>query len=159
MKVDVSCLVNGRPYSAAVPTNATLVELLRDGLRLHGCRVACDAEVCGSCTVLVDGKPVAACATFAFEVDGSQVETIEGLSETAARLHPIQQAFLETNAFQCGFCTAGLVMSVKALLANNPSPDDRTIREWLGSNVCRCTGYNSILAATRLAAERLKGSV
>jgi len=158
MKIDVSCFVNGRPYAAAVPTNKTLAELLREDLRLQGCRVACDADVCGACTVIVDGKPMAACATFAFEIDGSHVETIEGLSESAARLHPIQQAFLETNAFQCGFCTAGLVISVKALLAIDPSPDDHAIQAWLGSNICRCTGYKSILAATRLAASRLRSS-
>jgi aerobic carbon-monoxide dehydrogenase small subunit len=158
MKVDVNCTVNGRPHSAAVLTNRTLAELLRDDLNLQGCRIACDAEVCGACTVLVDGKPVAACSTFAFEVDGAHVETIEGLSHGGC-LHSIQEAFLEANAFQCGFCTSGIVMSVKALLATHPAPDDAIILEWLRSNVCRCTGYKTILAATRLAADRLRGAV
>jgi aerobic carbon-monoxide dehydrogenase small subunit len=156
MKVDVNCTINGRAHSAAVSTNRTLAELLRDDLNLQGCRIACDAEVCGACTVIADGKPVAACATFAFEADGADIETIESLSD-GGRLHPIQQAFLEANAFQCGFCTGGLVMSVKALLAAHPAPDDETILEWLRSNVCRCTGYKTILKATRLAADRLRG--
>jgi aerobic carbon-monoxide dehydrogenase small subunit len=158
MKVDVNCTVNGRPHSAAVLTNRTLAELLRDDLNLQGCRIACDAEVCGACTVLVDGKPVAACSTFAFEADGAHVETIESLSDGGC-LDSIQEAFLETNAFQCGFCTSGIVMSVKALLAVHPVPDDATILEWLRSNVCRCTGYKTILAATRRAADRLRGAV
>jgi len=156
MKDDLSCVVNGRARSVAVPINRTLAEFLRDDLNLNGCRVACDGAVCGSCTVLLDGKPVASCSTFAFEAEGAKIETIESLSEGPTKLHPIQQAFLETNAFQCGFCTAGLVMSVKALLAAHPSPDDKTISEWLRSSVCRCTGYKTILEATRLAAARLR---
>lgn len=156
MKGDLNCVVNGKARSVVVALNRTLAEFLRDDLNLRGCRVACDGAVCGACTVLLDGKPVASCSTFAFEADGAHVETIESLSSGPLSLHPIQQAFLETNAFQCGFCTAGLVMSVKALLAAHPSPDDKTIAEWLRSNVCRCTGYKTILEATRLAAARLK---
>jgi aerobic carbon-monoxide dehydrogenase small subunit len=155
MQAVVNLKVNGQPSSFSVPTNKTLAELLSDDLHLSGCRVACDADVCGSCTVLIDGRPSAACSTFAFQVDGSHVETIEGLSD-GRHLHPIQQAFLEANAFQCGFCTAGFVMSVKALLAAHPEPEDDTILEWLRSNVCRCTGYKTILAAARLAAERMR---
>jgi aerobic carbon-monoxide dehydrogenase small subunit len=154
MKVELSVEVNGRRHSLSVATNRTLAEMLREDLNLTGCRVACDGEVCGSCTVIIDGQPAAACSTFAFQINGSQIETIEGLSHDG-NLHPIQQAFLEANAFQCGFCTAGLVMSVKALLAFNPAPDDQTILDWLKSNVCRCTGYQSILAATQLAAKRI----
>jgi carbon-monoxide dehydrogenase small subunit len=157
MKIDLAFQVNGRHRSISAATNRTLAELLREDLNLPGCRVACDGEVCGSCTVIVDGQPTAACSTFAFEVDGSQIETIEGLSSDGS-LHPIQQAFLEANAFQCGFCTAGLVMSVKALLAVHPQPDDQTMLDWLKSNVCRCTGYQTILAATRLAAKRMASS-
>lgn len=156
MKTDLNLRINGRAHWLSVPTSTTLAELLRQDLRLTGCRVACDGEVCGACTVLLDGQPVAACATFAFQADGAEVETIEGLA-VGNDLHPIEQAFLETNAFQCGFCTAGFVMSVKGLLATNPAPDDAIIQGWLKSNVCRCTGYKSILAATRLAAERMRG--
>jgi aerobic carbon-monoxide dehydrogenase small subunit len=155
MRVVVNVEVNGRRCSLSVPPHKTLAELLRDDLNLSGCRVACDGDVCGSCTVLVNGQPSAACSTFAFQVDGSRIETIEGLSDGRA-LHPIQQAFLETNAFQCGYCTAGFIMSVKALLATHPDPSDHTILEWLRPNVCRCTGYKTILAATRLVAQRMR---
>jgi aerobic carbon-monoxide dehydrogenase small subunit len=155
MQVVVDVEVNGQRCSLRVPTNKTLAELLREDLNLPGCRVACDGDVCGSCTVLVDGKPSTACSTFAFQIDGARIETIEGLSD-GRNLHPIQQAFLEANAFQCGFCTSGFVMSVKGLLAAHPDPADHTILEWLRSNVCRCTGYKSILAATKLAAQRMR---
>jgi aerobic-type carbon monoxide dehydrogenase small subunit (CoxS/CutS family) len=157
MKADIELVVNGRRRSLSVATSKTLAEVIREDFYLSGCRIACDGEVCGACTVLLDGQPTAACSTLAFQADGRQVETIEGLSE-GAKLHPIQQAFLETNAFQCGFCTAGFVLSVKALLASQPDPDERAIEEWLKSNVCRCTGYKTILQATQLAASRLKVS-
>jgi aerobic carbon-monoxide dehydrogenase small subunit len=157
MKADVDLEVNGRHRSLSVATNRTLAEVIREDFHLLGCKVACDGEVCGACTVLVDGAPVAACSTLAFQADGARIETIEGLSD-GGDLHPVQQAFLEENAFQCGFCTAGFVLSVKALLAAYPEPDDETILDWLKSNVCRCTGYKTILAATRSAAERLRAS-
>jgi len=155
MKTDVTFEVNGQHRSLSIATSKTLADVIREDLHLIGCRIACDGEVCGACTVLIDGAPMAACSTLAFEADGSRIETIEGLSQ-GIDLHPIQQAFLEADAFQCGFCTAGFVMSVKALLAAHPEPDEATIRDWLKSNVCRCTGYNTILAATRMAAARLK---
>ena len=157
MKADIDLAVNGRRRSLSVATSKTLAEVIREDFHLSGCRIACDGEVCGACTVLLDGQPTAACSTLAFQADGKRVETIEGLSE-GAELHPIQQAFLEANAFQCGFCTAGFVLSVKALLASQPDPDERAIEEWLKSNVCRCTGYKTILQATQLAARRLKVS-
>jgi aerobic-type carbon monoxide dehydrogenase small subunit (CoxS/CutS family) len=155
MELELNLSVNGRRCSRRISPSVTLAEFLREDLHLTGCRVACDSEVCGACTVLLDGRPVAACSTFAFQAEGTRIETIEGLSN-GAELHPVQQAFLETNAFQCGFCTAGLVLSVKALLEADPEPDDPTILEWLRANVCRCTGYKPILAATRLAAERMR---
>ena len=155
METDIHLEVNGRRRSLSVVTNKTLAEVIREDFHLTGCRIACDGEVCGACTVLVDGEPVAACSTLAFQADGARIETIEGLSN-GADLHPIQQAFLEANAFQCGFCTAGFVLSVKALLAAHSEPDEQTIRDWLKANVCRCTGYKTILAATRSAAGRLK---
>jgi aerobic-type carbon monoxide dehydrogenase small subunit (CoxS/CutS family) len=157
--VDVTFCVNGRELSADVPSSTTLADFLRDDLHLTGCRVSCDSGVCGSCTVLVDGSPVAACSTFVFEVDKSSIETIEGLTAPDGRLHPIQQAFLQANAFQCGFCTSGFILSVKALLETHPSPDEVIIREWLKANICRCTGYKSIIEATRLAGAVLEARV
>jgi len=157
MQIDLTININGQERLLSVATSRTVADVLREDLNLTGCRVACDGEVCGSCTVLIDGLPAAACSTFAFQVDGSRIETIEGLS-VGGDLHVIQQAFLEANAFQCGFCTAGFIMSVKALLAVDPAPTDDTIREWLKSNICRCTGYQTILEATRRAAKRIGGS-
>jgi carbon-monoxide dehydrogenase small subunit len=154
MQIDLTVNVNGQEKVLSVATSRTVADVLREDLNLTGCRVACDGEVCGSCTVLIDGLPAAACSTFAFQVDGSRIETIEGLS-AGGDLHVIQQAFLEANAFQCGFCTSGFIMSVKALLAVDPAPTDDTIREWLKSNICRCTGYQTILEATRRAAKRM----
>ena len=154
MQIELAVTINGQQKRVSVATNRTVADLLREDLNLTGCRVACDGEVCGSCTVLIDGSPMAACSTFAFEADGTSIETIEGLAENDV-LHAIQQAFLETNAFQCGFCTSGFVMSVKALLAVDPAPSDDAIRQWLKSNICRCTGYQTILDATRLAARRI----
>jgi carbon-monoxide dehydrogenase small subunit len=157
MQIDLTVNVNGQEKMLSVATSRTVADVLREDLNLTGCRVACDGEVCGSCTILIDGLPAAACSTFAFQVDGSRIETIEGLS-AGGDLHVIQQAFLEANAFQCGFCTSGFIMSVKALLAVDPAPTDDTIREWLKSNICRCTGYQTILEATRRAAKRIGGS-
>jgi aerobic carbon-monoxide dehydrogenase small subunit len=157
MQIDLTVNINGQERLLSVATSRTVADVLREDLNLTGCRVACDGEVCGSCTVLIDGLPAAACSTFAFQVDGSRIETIEGLS-AGGDLHVIQQAFLEANAFQCGFCTSGFIMSVKALLAVDPAPTDDAIREWLKSNICRCTGYQTILEATRRAAKRIGGS-
>src|ERR1700737_1775105 len=116
MQIELAVTVNGQQKRLSVATSRTVADVLREDLNLTGCRVACDGEVCGSCTILIDGLPAAAFSTFAFKVDGSRIETIEGLS-AGGDLHVIQQAFLEANAFQCGFCTSGFIMSVKALLA------------------------------------------
>jgi aerobic carbon-monoxide dehydrogenase small subunit len=153
--VDVTATVNGTRRAMTVATNAVLVDTLRDTLGLKGCKLACDAAVCGACTVLVDGAPVTACSTFAFEIDGKEVTTIEGLGDPATP-HPLQQAFLENDAFQCGFCTPGMILSVKALLAENPDPDDAAIRAWLGGNLCRCTGYQMIIETVRTAAAAMR---
>lgn len=143
--------VNGRAHSLDVPPETVLVDLLRDRMGLTGCKIGCDQAVCGACTVLADGVPVAACTTFAFAVEGCEITTIEGLSENS--LHPVQAAFAETGAVQCGFCTAGMVLSTVALLAREPHPDEAMIRAWLGSNLCRCTGYAGIIKAVQRAAE------
>ena len=151
--ITVLVTLNGLPRQFAVSSSDVLADVLRETCGLTGCKVGCDQGVCGACTVLVNGKPVAACATFMFAVDGKEITTIEGLAPDDG-LHHVQQAFLSCGAFQCGFCTAGMIMSVVALLMEDPDPDEETIRTWLGGNLCRCTGYNPIVAAVREAARR-----
>lgn len=148
--VPISLTLNGKTHDLAVAPNIVLADLLRDRFALTGCKVGCDEGVCGACTVLIDNIPVAACATFAFAADGHSVLTIEGLC-LGGVLNRIQQAFLATGAFQCGFCTPGMILSIVALLAHDPDPDDETIRDWLGGNICRCTGYRQIVDAVRHA--------
>jgi carbon-monoxide dehydrogenase small subunit len=145
--------VNSVARDLVVADNQTLADLLRDQLGLTGCKVGCDQGLCGACTVLVDGVPVAACSSFAFMAEGASVTTIEGLAERN-RIDTVQEAFIETGAVQCGFCSAGMILSVHALLRRVPDPDDTTIAHWLEAHVCRCTGYTAILAAVRLAASR-----
>jgi aerobic carbon-monoxide dehydrogenase small subunit len=147
--------INGVTRSIAVANEQTLADMLRDQLGLTGCKIGCDQALCGACTVLVDGIPIAACSRFAFMTENTSIETIEGLA-LRDRLDPVQQAFLESGAVQCGFCTAGLILSVHALLRLIPNPDDATISHWLEGHVCRCTGYSAILKAVRLAALRLQ---
>ena len=144
-------IVNGR--EAPVPTDArvSLLDFVREQLGLYGTKKGCNQGACGACTVLVDEMPVTACTTFAFEVDRKTVITIEGLAEGGG-LDPVQRAFLEHGAFQCGFCTPGMILSVKALLARHPEPDEALIRQWLNANICRCTGYQMIVEAVRAAA-------
>ena len=133
-----------------MPPRRVVADLLREDLQLPGCKIGCDQAVCGACTVLVDDLPVTACTTFAFELEGKAVTTIEGLARDGG-LHPIQRAFLEHGAFQCGFCTPGMILSVKALLARHPDPNEGLIRQWLSANICRCTGYQTIVEAVRAA--------
>jgi carbon-monoxide dehydrogenase small subunit len=154
VQLDIAITVNGRAHRLSVPPNRILADLLREELLLTGCKIGCDQAVCGACTVLVDDLPVTACTTFAFELDGKAVTTIEGLSD-GGELHPIQRAFLDHSAFQCGFCTPGMILSVKALLAHHPDPDEQTIRQWLGANICRCTGYQMIIETVLAAAKVL----
>jgi aerobic carbon-monoxide dehydrogenase small subunit len=151
--IDISVTVNGRVHRLMVPPRRVVADLLREELQLTGCKIGCDQAVCGACTVLVDDLPVTACTTFAFELDGKAVTTIEGLAGDGG-LHPIQRAFLEHGAFQCGFCTPGMILSVKALLARHPDPDEALIRWWLAANICRCTGYQMIVEAVRAAVEK-----
>ena len=150
--IDITLTISGDTHRLSVPPRRILADLLRDELQLTGCKIGCDQAVCGACTVLVGNLPVTACATFAFELDGKEVTTIEGLARDGA-LHPVQRAFLEHGALQCGFCTPAMILSVKALLARHPDPDEPLIRQWLSANICRCTGYQMIIEAVRAAAK------
>lgn len=140
------CTVNGRPITLDVRPEALLLDVLRDRLQLKGARRSCDIQVCGACTVLVDGAPVSACTYLAIEVDGRDVTTVEGLAD-GDRLHPLQEAFIDHGAVQCGFCTAGMLLTAKALLAEDPSPTPQRVAEYLRGSLCRCTGYRKILDA------------
>ncbi len=144
--------VNGENRELSVPGHWTLLDLLRDGLDLTGAKRGCDRGECGSCTVLLDGLPVYACVTLAARARGRRVATVEGLAFRDGRLDPVQQAFLEEDGGQCGFCTPGFLMSARALLDANPCPSDGEIREALSGNLCRCNAYGRILEAVRVAA-------
>lgn len=144
--------LNGRPSEVECEHQETLAEVLRDHLNLTGTKVSCDVQVCGACTVLVDGLPVSSCTFLAYEARDKNVLTIEGLSRPDGTLHPIQQAFIDEFAFQCGFCTPGMILSVKALLDENPKPSREEIIHHMDGNICRCTGYVPIVAAIQRAA-------
>jgi carbon-monoxide dehydrogenase small subunit len=143
---EIRCTVNGGPVTLQVRPEALLLDVLRDRLELKGARRSCDMQVCGACTVLVDGAPVSACTYLAVEVDGRAVLTVEGLAD-GDRLDPLQEAFIEHGAVQCGFCTAGMLLTARALLAEEPSPSPARVAEYLKGNLCRCTGYRKILDA------------
>ena len=142
----INANVNGRERELSVKSNQTLLEVLRDDLRLKGTREGCSVGVCGSCTVLVDGKPVSSCLMLASNAEGKEVLTIEGLGQ-AGNLDPVQQAFLDHQAFQCGFCTPGMIMAVKGLLNENAKPDEAEVRDYLSGNICRCGIYVEVMAA------------
>lgn len=153
--ISIRLTLNGVSKEVAVPPNMLLVDFLRDCEQLKGTKIGCSRGVCGSCTVLIDGMPVAACSTFAFQADGRSVVTVEGLAQ-GSTLDPVQQAFVDNAAFQCGYCTSGMIIMTKALLVENNDPDRATIVEWLSSNVCRCTGYAQIIVAVEDAAKRVR---
>ena len=146
MKQLMNVTVNGRIHEVAVPPSRTLVELLRYDLGLTGTKQGCGIGECGTCTVLLDGQPVNSCLILALDVDGRQVTTIEGLAN-GPDLHPLQKAFIEKGAIQCGFCTPGMILTSYALLKRHPNPTDMEIRGALAGNLCRCTGYQKILEA------------
>ncbi len=156
-KTILNITVNGDKLELAVAPNSTLLEALRDQLGLTGTKEGCSEGVCGSCTVLMNGFPVRSCITLALEAEGAEIVTIEGLSAGRDRLHPVQQAFIDAGAVQCGFCTPGMVLTASALLERNPSPTEDDVKTALAGNFCRCTGYTKILDAVMSAAQERAG--
>jgi carbon-monoxide dehydrogenase small subunit len=152
MKHQISVTVNGAAHEAEVESRLLLVHFIREELRLTGTHIGCDTSHCGVCTVLLDGQPVKSCTVLAVQADGRSVSTVEGL-EQGGKLHPMQEAFTEKHALQCGFCTPGMLMTARALLDENPNPTEEEIRTAISGGICRCTGYKNIVAAVRWAAE------
>jgi carbon-monoxide dehydrogenase small subunit len=148
MKKAISLKVNGSERSVEVEARTTLLDMVREQFGLTGAKLGCDIQVCGACTLLLDGKPVSACSVLAVDADGCDVLTIEGLSNKDS-LHPIQEAFMEFGALQCGYCTSGFILTAKALLDENPKPSDEQIREYLAGNFCRCGCYQEIMQAIK----------
>jgi carbon-monoxide dehydrogenase small subunit len=146
-KVRVSLKVNGVPHRVTVEPRRTLLQFLREDLELTGAKEGCGLGECGTCTVLLDGKPIKSCITLAVQANGRAVTTIEGMERPDGTLHPLQQAFIDHGAIQCGFCTPGMVLSAKALLDENRKPTEREVREAIAGNLCRCTGYQKIVEA------------
>ena len=153
MKKLIELKINGEIYEVAVDVHRTLLEVLRENLGLTGTKEACDLGECGSCTVIMDGKPVLSCLTLAIEAQGKDILTVEGL-EQEGKLHPLQQSFVDHGAIQCGFCTPGMIMSAKELLDKNSSPTEEEIKKAISGNLCRCTGYVKIIEAIKAAAEK-----
>jgi len=151
----IQLTVNGAPYEATVDVRTTLVDFLRAELGLTGTHVGCEHGVCGACTILWNGRTVRSCIMLAVQADGGELQTVEGLSKDG-ELHPIQQAFMEEHGLQCGFCTPGFLMSVVELLERSPDPTDEEIKDYLGGQICRCTGYQPIFAAVKSAARKMK---
>jgi carbon-monoxide dehydrogenase small subunit len=152
IEVDVTMTVNGASRRARVDARKTLADTLREDLGLTGTHLGCEHGVCGACTVLLDGVAVRSCLMFAVQAEGATVTTVEGMTPPDGGLSPVQQAFRDCHGLQCGFCTPGFVVSVTAFLADNPDPSEPEIREALAGNLCRCTGYQGIIAAVRQAA-------
>ena len=153
---DISVTVNGTPYRRTVEARLLLSDFLRHDLLLAGTHVGCEHGVCGACTVIFDGVPVRSCLMFAAQADGHAIETVEGLAPDREHLHPLQESMRDCHGLQCGYCTPGILMTMKAFLAETPAPDETQIREALSGNLCRCTGYQHIVEAMKLAAERLR---
>jgi len=150
----ITITVNGTESTHEVEPRLLLSDFLRHAMDLTGTHVGCEHGVCGACTVLLDGEAVRSCLTFAVQVDGHQITTVEGLCSNAEELHPLQQAFWEAHGLQCGFCTPGILMTMIPFLEGNPNPSEEKIREALSGNLCRCTGYQNIVDAVKLAAKR-----
>lgn len=154
-KVRVQATINGAPADFLCEPRQSLLECLRDILGLTGAKEGCNDGNCGACSVILDGRIVNSCLVLGVEAQGAEITTVEGLAQ-GGRLHPVQRAFLDNAALQCGFCTPGFILAVKALLDENPDPTDEQIRAWLANNLCRCTGYDKIVRAVRQAAAELR---
>jgi carbon-monoxide dehydrogenase small subunit len=157
MKIAITLNVNGRDYPLEVKPNEILLNVLRDRLGLMGTKYGCGIGECGACTVLLEGKAILSCQTLAFTAAGKQITTIEGL-EQGGELHPLQQAFIDEGAVQCGYCTPGMILSAKALLDVNPDPSNEEIKQAIRGNLCRCTGYTNIVRAIKTASVKIKDS-
>jgi carbon-monoxide dehydrogenase small subunit len=158
MKRPVTLRINGQSHTVAVEPRALLVQVLRDELNLTGTHIGCDTSQCGACTVLIDGQAVKSCTTLALQADECEIRTIEGLARGEGDYHPLQAAFWENHGLQCGFCTPGVIMTAVDFLQRNPDPSDAEIRHALEGNLCRCTGYQNIVAAIRSAAATLRAA-
>ena len=156
MSLTVSLTVNGTFHTATLEPSTSLLDLLRDTLNYKGAKLCCNTGECGACTVLFNGKPINSCVTLGADANGAEIATVEGLAE-GDKLHPVQQAFIDAGAVQCGYCTPGFVLSAKALLDRSKHPTPEEIEEAVSGNICRCTGYTKIVDAIHLAAETLEG--
>jgi carbon-monoxide dehydrogenase small subunit len=157
MKRAVTLSINGSTHTILTEPRTLLVHALRDDLNLTGTHIGCDTSQCGACTVLIDGRAVKSCTVFAVQAEGHEVTTIEGIG-TVEHLHPLQQAFWDKHGLQCGFCTPGMILSAIDLLSSNPDPTDEQIRHGIEGNMCRCTGYQNIVASVRAAAEAMRAA-
>jgi len=153
MIIEFTC--NGEMKRADVPADMRAIDLIRDVLGLTGTKEGCGRGECGACTILLDGKPVSSCLLYAPKLNGRKVQTIEGITEKDGKLSPIQEAFIEEGAVQCGFCTPGMILSSKALLEKNPYPSDEEIEEAISGNICRCTGYTKIIKAIKSVSDKM----
>jgi carbon-monoxide dehydrogenase small subunit len=153
---DIALTVNGRRMASRAEARTTLVDFLRDNLNLTGTHVGCEHGVCGACSVIMDGRPVRSCLIYAVMADGAEITTVEGLEGPDGALSPLQDAFWETHAMQCGYCTPGMLIAATALLARNPDPTEHEIRDAIGGNLCRCTGYVQIVEAVQIAARAMR---
>ena len=156
MKHQIETKINGTSYRLEVEPQWTLLELLRSVLRLTGAKESCGMGECGSCTVIMDDKAILSCLTLVVRADGREILTIEGLAR-GGELHPLQKAFIEHGAFQCGYCTPGMILSSKVLLDDHPNPSEEEIRRGISGNLCRCTGYNMVIEAIKAASEKVRG--
>ena len=152
---EITVTINGEKHTRKVEARTLLVHFIREDLGLTGTHIGCDTTSCGACTVSLDGEAVKSCTVFAVQADGATIETVEGIA-TNGKLHPLQEGFWEKHGLQCGFCTPGMLISARALLARNPKPTDDEIRHGISGNLCRCTGYNKIVEAIQYAADKLR---
>jgi len=156
MNLTINTTINGKSVSAAAEPSTSLLDFLRDTLNYKGTKLCCNTGECGACSIIYNGKPINSCVTLAADADGAEIITIEGIAD-GNKLHPVQQAFIDTGAVQCGYCTPGFIISVKALLDRTTKPTAEDIEEAVSGNICRCTGYTKILDAITLAADRMAG--